>query len=62
MKPKSQSPYVRIASEIAGAKIAAQPRKHAAKSADAAVQKKNPQRNDLLRRHMISTSREKLSE
>jgi hypothetical protein len=57
MKSKSTT-YTRIAKPIKGSEIAAKPRTHASESASEDVKRQNPQRQDLLRRHMISNRRD----
>jgi hypothetical protein len=56
---KSSSPYTRTAKPIKGADVAAAPRSHALDAATENTKRINPQRSDLLRRHMLSTRRDK---
>jgi hypothetical protein len=53
------NPYKREASPIEGAEEAAKARSHAMEPSDKATKKANPQRLDVLRRHMITTFRDK---
>jgi len=52
---KAKNTYTRTATLAVGASEAAMPRKHAEEPAGEKAKKANPQRMDILRRHVLSS-------
>ena len=52
---KAKPNYTRAAKKVTGAEKAASPRSHAEEPAGGEAKKQNPQRLDIIRRHMLSS-------
>jgi hypothetical protein len=51
---KAKNLYKRVAKPLSGVEEASRPRSHAEEPAGDATRKQNPQRLDIIRRHMLS--------
>jgi hypothetical protein len=58
MKADGHNLFKRAAKSIIGANEAASPRKHAEEPAGDKAKKQNPQRMDIIRRHMLSNRKD----
>jgi len=52
---KAKNTFTRISKAVDGASEALAPRSHALEPADGQAKQKNPQRMDILRRHILSS-------
>lgn len=51
---KAKNKFTRVSKKLSGIDEATQPRSHAEEPAGDATRKQNPQRLDIIRRHMLS--------